>query len=174
MKKIFVFWKIYFKVKVLKTLKMFNDYHKKRRWSTVFGRACALSVNFRMKPLRKDVFLCWDKPKLNFADKLTERGNGSFFCLFDESELSNTCTLSYVTMECRDITRLSDDTENVRKSQTSILITELSKTQFFPHILMALLNNYRINHTIDCNQHCTGWFSSIFKKSTFSKGSALN
>ena len=69
LKKVFVFQKICFKVKVLKTFKIFSDCHiktcrsLKRRAilkipSTVFRRTYALSVGMKMKPLRKSVFQC--------------------------------------------------------------------------------------------------------------------
>ena len=60
LKKTFIFQKIYFKVKVLKTFKISSDYHIKacrsfkpsailKIPSTVFRRTCALSVEFKMK-----------------------------------------------------------------------------------------------------------------------------
>ena len=69
LKKVFVFQKIYFKVGVLKALKFSTDCHIKtcrsleRRAvqkirSTLFRRVYALSVAFKMKPLRKSVFQC--------------------------------------------------------------------------------------------------------------------
>ena len=47
--------------------------------STVFGKTYALSVGFKIKPLRKSVFQCQDKNQI--------KPN----CLFDESHFSNTC-----------------------------------------------------------------------------------
>ena len=72
LKKIFVFQKICFKVKVIKTFKISTDYHwktcrsLKRKAITVFWtslvpffrRTYGLSLGFKMKPLRKNVLLC--------------------------------------------------------------------------------------------------------------------
>ena len=69
LKKVFVFQKIYFRVKVLKTFKIPNDCHIKtclslklrairKISSTVFRQTFALSVGFKMKPLRKSIFQC--------------------------------------------------------------------------------------------------------------------
>ena len=68
-KRVFVFQKICFKVKVLKKFETFTDCHiktcrsLKRRAilkvpSTVLRRAYAHSVGFKMKTLRKGVFEC--------------------------------------------------------------------------------------------------------------------
>ena len=69
LKKVFVFEKICFKVKVLKTFKIFTDCtHKSKHadlsngvlfWKSLvsfFRRTYTLSVGFKMKPLRKSVF----------------------------------------------------------------------------------------------------------------------
>ena len=67
LKRVFVFQKICFKVKVLKTFETFTDFHLKtcrslkRRAilkipSTVFRRIYALSVGFKMKTLKKKRF----------------------------------------------------------------------------------------------------------------------
>ena len=69
LKNVFVFEKICFKFKVLKTFKTFSECHVKKHRSlkrkailkirsTVFRGAYALSVSFEMKPLKKNVFLC--------------------------------------------------------------------------------------------------------------------
>ena len=69
LKNVFVFEKICFKFKVLKTFKTFSECHIKtyrslkrkailKIRSTVFRGAYALSVGFEMKPLKKNVFLC--------------------------------------------------------------------------------------------------------------------
>ena len=73
LKRVFIFWKICLKVKLLKTLKISSDCHiktfrsLKRRaiWKPLilfFRRIYALSVGFKMKPLRKNVFLLRQKP----------------------------------------------------------------------------------------------------------------
>ena len=67
LKKVFLFRKICFKVKVLNTFKIFRDCHiktcrslKRRAFLKIlvpiFKRNYALSVGFKMKPLRKSVF----------------------------------------------------------------------------------------------------------------------
>ena len=69
LKKLFIFQKICFKVKVLKMFKISSDCHiktcrsLKRRPileipSAIFRRRYALSVSFKLKPLRKSIFLC--------------------------------------------------------------------------------------------------------------------
>ena len=69
LKKVFVFEKICFKVKVLKTFETFTDCHIKTCrslngglfWKSLvpyFRRTYALSVGFKMKTLRKSVFEC--------------------------------------------------------------------------------------------------------------------
>ena len=47
------------------------------------------TVDFKMKPPRKLFSSVKTKTKANFAVKLAERSNHSFYCLFDESRLSN-------------------------------------------------------------------------------------
>ena len=81
LKKIFFFQKISFKVKVLKTFNISTDYHIKTCRSlkrrtilkiptvSFFRRIFALSVGFKMKPLRKKVFQCSDKNQLKFCRK---------------------------------------------------------------------------------------------------------
>ena len=69
LKKVFVFQKIYFRVKVLKTFKIPIDCHIntclslkmraiRKISSTVFRQTFALSVGFKMKPLQKSIFQC--------------------------------------------------------------------------------------------------------------------
>ena len=121
MKKFFVFQKNCFKVKVLKTFRISSDFHiktcqsLKRRAilkipSTVFIRTYALSVGFKMKPLRKSVFLCKTKTisifAVNFVQMLKEAT--IHFCLFDES---------YVAMESIEIYWLCKYNKEVRRSQ---------------------------------------------------------
>ena len=87
--KVFVFQRIYFKVKEMKTFKISTNYHirtcrsLKRRAigkipSTVFRRTYVVSVGLKMKPLRKRVFQCNTKNNPNFAVKLAERSSHSF------------------------------------------------------------------------------------------------
>ena len=89
LKKVFVFQKIFFKVKGLKTFKIFTDCHiktyrsLKRRlfWKSIvpfFRRTYALSAGLKMKPLRKRVFQCKTKTNPNFAAKLVWRSNQLF------------------------------------------------------------------------------------------------
>ena len=80
LKKVLVFQKICFKAKVLKMFKVSTDCHIKTCWSlkrrasskipsTFFRRAYALSVGFKIKPLRKSIFKCSDKNQLKFCRK---------------------------------------------------------------------------------------------------------
>ena len=91
LKKVFVFQKIWIKVNVLKTFKIFTDCHiktcrsLKRRAilkipSTVFRRIYALSAGLKMKPPKKKKAFSSVKTKTNpnFAVRLAERSNDSF------------------------------------------------------------------------------------------------
>ena len=101
LKKVFVFQKICFKVKVWKSFKISTGCHiktcrsLKRRailkiLSTVFRRIYTLSVGFKIKPLRKSVFQCYDKNQPKFCRKTCWKEQTiHFYCLFDESHFSN-------------------------------------------------------------------------------------
>ena len=90
LKKVFIFRKICFKVKVLKTLKISSDNHIKAcrslkrselLWKSavpVFRRTYAPSVGFKKKPLRQRFSCVKEKINSNFAVKLAERSNRSF------------------------------------------------------------------------------------------------
>ena len=80
LKKVFIFKKIYFKVKVLKAFKISTDCHIKTcrslnkglYWKSLvpfFRRTYALSVGFKMKPLTKSIFQCYDKNQPKFCGK---------------------------------------------------------------------------------------------------------
>ena len=86
LKNVSVFQKICFKVKVLKTFKVSTDCHIKSAnllnggsfWKSIvrfFRRAYVLSIDFKVRPLRKSVK---KKANSNFAIKLAERRNHSF------------------------------------------------------------------------------------------------
>ena len=84
--------KICFKVKVLISFKISSLCHIKTYYlangllfrtilkipSTFVRRVYALPFGFKMKPLRKSIFQCWDKTNPNFVAKLAERSNHSF------------------------------------------------------------------------------------------------
>ena len=92
LKRVSVFQKIYCKVKVQKSFEIFSDCHIKAcqslKWrailkipSTIFRRTYALSVSFKMKPLRKSIFLYQEKNQFSFCHKPcwnTEWSNHSF------------------------------------------------------------------------------------------------
>ena len=89
LKKIFVFWKICFKIKVLKTFKISTDCDIKtcqslkrmailKTPSTFFRRIYALSVGFKVKPLRKAFSSVKTKTNPSFAVKPAEGSNHSF------------------------------------------------------------------------------------------------
>ena len=78
LKKFFVFQKICFRVKVLKSFQIFSDCHIKTcrslKWRAIlkipvlfFRIIYGLSASFKMKPLRKSVFQCWDKNQPKFC-----------------------------------------------------------------------------------------------------------
>ena len=60
LKKVFALQKICFKVKVLKTFETFIDCERRAilKIPSIFRRTYALSVGFKMKNLRKNVFEC--------------------------------------------------------------------------------------------------------------------
>ena len=95
LKKVFVFQKSCFKVKVLKTFETFTDCRIKTRQSlkrgailkipsTVFRRTYALSVGFTIKALRKSVFERRQKPTQGLPKKLLKEATIHFYCLLDE------------------------------------------------------------------------------------------
>ena len=113
LKKVFVFQKICFKVKVLKTFKISTECHIKAcrslKWrailkipTTVFRRTYALSAGFKMKPPRKSVFQCLDKKQPKLCSKNCWREQPSF-CLpvwwitFFKHFFLNTCNGMYTT-----------------------------------------------------------------------------
>ena len=66
LKRAYFFQKIGFKVKILKTFKIFSHSHInrgvfKRSQVPFFRRTYALSVGFKRKPLRKSIFLNYNK-----------------------------------------------------------------------------------------------------------------
>ena len=78
-----IFQKIHFKVKVLKSFKIFNDYHIKvcrsLKWrailkipSTIFRRTYALSVGFKRKPLKKRFPVWRQRPTQFLPESLLE------------------------------------------------------------------------------------------------------
>ena len=80
LKKGFIIQKFYSKVKVLETFKISTDCHIKtcrslkqrailKTPSAVFRIIYALSVGFKMKPLRKSFFQCYDKNQPKFSRK---------------------------------------------------------------------------------------------------------
>ena len=88
LKKVFVFQKICFEVKLLKTFKILTYCHIKTCRSlklfwkflvAFFRRTEALSVGFKMKPLRKSVSSFKTKTSPNLVVKLAGKSNHSFF-----------------------------------------------------------------------------------------------
>ena len=84
--------------------------------------------------LEEKEFSCVET-KTNFASNLAKmlRESTIYFCLFDESHFSNTCTLQYVTIECMGINWLCRHRKKVRSSEASVSInscTELIKAKF--------------------------------------------
>ena len=99
LKKVFVLQKICFKVKVLKTFKISADCHitylsnRGLFWKSlvpIFKRTYALSVVFKMKPLRKSIKT---KTNIHFVVKLAERSNHSFFLSLWWITFFSICTL---------------------------------------------------------------------------------
>ena len=93
---VFLFQKIFFKVRVMKTFTISSDCQIKTCRSLkrrailkslvpFFRRIYALSVGFKMKPLRQSVFLCEDKNQITFCCITCWKDQRFNFCLFDES-----------------------------------------------------------------------------------------
>ena len=138
MEKVFIFQKTYFKVKVLKTFKMSTDCHIKTCWSLkqmgifkipsiVFKRTYALSVGFKVKPLRE----IKTKTNPNFAVKLAERSYRSFL-LFNWwiTFLKHLYSLICNNGTCIELNSLCNHMEKVRSSQAAILILNWLKHSF--------------------------------------------
>ena len=91
-----------------------------------FRRTYALSVGFKMKPLRKDVFQCLDINQTKFCDKTTIY----FHCLFDESHFQ-TSVLSIRDNECiMELNWLWKHIKKVRSSQPAIIVLNWIKYRF--------------------------------------------
>ena len=125
-KKAFIFQKIYFKVKVMKTFKISFDFHVKTYRSLNGGlswksrvlflrRAYALSVYFKFWKLKICRKTCWKEQPF-------------VFCFLEESPHTSICTLEYVIMECIELNWLFKHMKKVRSSQASISINSCSKT----------------------------------------------
>ena len=104
LKKIFVFHKICFRVKVLKACKISTDCHikacrsLKRKAileipSTVFRRTYNLSVGFKMKHLRKSVFQCQDKNYPKFRLKTCWKQQPFIFTVYLMNHIFQTSVL---------------------------------------------------------------------------------
>ena len=142
-----IFQKIHFKVKVLKSFKIFSDCHIKvcrsLKWrailkipSTFFRRTYALSVGFKMKPLRKSVFLCEDKDQLSCWNP--KRSNHLFISNWWIAFFKHLYSL--ILWPYIEINWLCKQRKKVRSCQTCISIyscTKLSKTKFSLWLLLS-------------------------------------
>ena len=128
MKKVFVFYKICFKVKVSKTFETFTDCHIKRcrspKWRdilkiprTVFKKnLCSFSWLQNRNSKKKRLRMLRQKPTQLLSEKLLKEATINFYCLFDESRFLDICTI----MELKELNWLSKHMKNVRNSQPCI------------------------------------------------------
>ena len=105
LKKVFLFQKICFKVKVLNTFETLIDCHKKRADLSngglfskspvlFFWRTNPLSVGFKMKTLRKSIFECQDNYQFNFCRKSYWKNQPFIFTTYLWiTRFSDTCTI---------------------------------------------------------------------------------
>ena len=103
-----------------------------------FKRTYALSVVFKMKPLRKSVFLCYGKKQLKICRKSCPQEQLFFSYLFDESLRSSIYTLQHVfnrTPLEHSLIELILSTYEKSVTQPSFsfnkFLYQLSKTKFF-------------------------------------------
>ena len=130
LKKVFVFQKICFKVKVLTLFRISTDCHiktwrsYKRRAilkipSTVFRRIYVLSVGFKIKPLRKTILQFQDKNQPKFCRKTCWKEQPFFFTVYFMNHIFQ--TFVYVIIECIELNWLCKHMKKVRSSQVVIL-----------------------------------------------------
>ena len=105
LKKVFIFQKICFKVKVSKTFETFTDCHIKRcrspKWrdilkipSTVFKKnLCSFSWLQNRNSKKKRLRMLRQKPTQLLSEKLLKEATINFYCLFDESRFLDICTI---------------------------------------------------------------------------------
>ena len=102
--------KVCFKIKVLKIFKVSTDCHIKTCQSLkrsailkistiIFRRTYALSVHFKIIPLKKAISSVKTKPTKIFPQDLLKGATTHFYCLFDEPSFSS-MYFWYVVMEC--------------------------------------------------------------------------
>ena len=81
-----IFLKTFFSEKLLKTFKISSDLSKRTAILKIPSRKnYVLSVGFKMRPLRKSIFLCQDKNQLKFCREPcwnAERSNHSFLSIW--------------------------------------------------------------------------------------------
>ena len=101
-----------------------------------------LSVGFKIAPLGKSVFLCWDIKTTQILPENLLKAAIVYILSFDLLTFSNICTVTYVTVECVELNWLCNHVKKVRSRQASISINscaELSKTQLFP---VGIVNHF--------------------------------
>ena len=140
LKKVSIFRKICFKVKVLKSFKISSACHIKTCWTLkqrpilkipriVFRSIYFLSVGFKTKTLRKSFFIVKTKTNPNFAVKLAERSNHSF--LLSIWWITFFKHMYSLTIECIRLNWLCKYIKKVWSSQAAILVLNLVKHSFF-------------------------------------------
>ena len=101
LKKVFIFQKICFKVKVLKTFKIFSDCHIDLSnwglfWKSLvpfFRGTYTLSVGSKMKPLRKSACQCYEKNQFTFYRKTCWKEQPSIFTAYLMNRIFQTSAL---------------------------------------------------------------------------------
>ena len=136
LKKVLLFLKIYFKVKVLKMFKIFTDCHIKSMPISQtegyfsFFRTYALSVGFKMEISNKKCFPVLDKNQLKFCCKFAERSNHSFLLPIWWITFFQTSVILIRVMECIEHNWLYIHMKKVRSSQAANLVLHWAKKSF--------------------------------------------
>ena len=147
LKKVFVFQKICFKDKILKTLETFTDCHIKHAdlwngelfWKSLvpfFRRTYALSVGFKMKTL--SFLMLRQKPPQVLPQKSLKEANIHFYCLFDELRFSDICTI----MELKELNWLCKHMKIVRSNQPCISM------KFYTELMCKFLHVNIVNTVV--------------------------
>ena len=136
-KKVFIFQKICFKVKVLAMISTWKHVDLSNGgliWKSlvrVFRRTYALSVGFETKPLRKSVFQCKDKNQPKFCRKTYWKVQPFIFTVYLMNHIFQTSVLlicdngKYKRTYC-----LCKHIKKVRSSQPAILVLNWIEDSF--------------------------------------------
>ena len=136
-KKVFIFQKICFKVKVLAMISTWKHVDLSNGgliWKSlvrVFRRTYALSVGFETKPLRKSVFQCKDKNQPKFCRKTYWKVQPFIFTVYLMNHIFQTSVLLIRVIQCIiELNWLCKHIKKVRSSQPAILVLNWIEDSF--------------------------------------------